>query len=363
MTVGVELGHTLLLEGPAQVKILRGNAECFGAPIRQETWVDLEDHRQEPFLARDRCVFEVKTDVDGSWKVLDESTIPKGWEEAAHVLQRQQGTAVIVGEVDSGKSSLCCFLANMCRQDGLQVAVIDTDVGQADIGPPTTINSSHFREPVLSLQDLKPEVSFFAGDTSPSTITSKLIALTVRLKNSLAKAADVLIVNSDGWIGDPPARRFKENLLDEIKPDIVLGLSREREIDPLLDMIHFTSLRLSRSKYARSRSKDERKSSREAGYRRFLLGSKLARVSQETTSLRLFDQPSQVILQWERKFKGFLAGLLDQDGQLLAIGRIRDISDGKALVETTTAERPRFLEIGNVALSSSYEEMVLGTLH
>lgn len=359
----MEPGHTILLTGPALIRLSGGRAESFGAPIKLDSWIAIPEPRQVPILARDQCVFDIKIERGGSWKLVSESTIPIGWEEAVDVIQRQNGVEVIVGDVDSGKSSLCSFITNMCVQQGLRVGIVDGDVGQADIGPATTISSSHAVKPILSLQDLNPEASFFAGDTSPSSITGKVIQSIVRLKNNVAKDTDVVIVNTDGWIGDPSARRFKEALLHEIQPDLVLGLSREGEIEPLLDMIQFTSLRLSSSPYARTRSKDERKSTRESSYRRFLVGSKLTKINQETTSLRMFDQPEQSILRWDRRFRGFLAGLLDSEDRLLGIGRIRELSDGTAQVETTTTQHPRFLEIGNIELSSAYGEIGYGTLH
>src|SRR5881397_691761 len=225
-----------------------------------------------------------------SWKELLESTIPTGWTEAAHILQRQQGVAAIVGDVDSGKSSLCTFLANMCVQNGLKVGVVDADVGQADIGPPTTISSSLASEPILTLQDLRQETAFFIGDTSPSSVPDKLTRLIVRLKEKLVSSSELVLVNTDGWIGDLPALRFKEELLHETQPDLVLGLSRGSEIDPLLDMVSSASIRLPSSTYARMRSREERKSARETGYRRFLLGSKTMKISQENTKLRMFDR-------------------------------------------------------------------------
>ena len=356
-------GHTILLTGPVQFKLSEGRAHCFGAPINPDTWITVEDLRQDPILATEPATLEIKMGPDGSWKELLESTIPTGWTEAAHILQRQQGVAAIVGDVDSGKSSLCTFLANMCVQNGLKVGVVDADVGQADIGPPTTISSSLASEPILTLQDLRQETAFFIGDTSPSSVPDKLTRLIVRLKEKLVSSSELVLVNTDGWIGDLPALRFKEELLHETQPDLVLGLSRGSEIDPLLDMVSSASIRLPSSTYARMRSREERKNVRETGYRRFLLGSKTMKISQENTKLRMFDRSEQQVLRWDRKLKGFLAGLLDDHQELLGIGRIREMIDGYALVETRTTERPRFLEIGNILLSSKYEEIGYGMLH
>ncbi|HYY92110.1 MAG TPA: Clp1/GlmU family protein, partial [Candidatus Dormibacteraeota bacterium] len=344
------------------IRLSVGMADCLAAPLRLDEWVMVRELRQYPLQIIERCEIQIELEQQSSWMVVDESTVPVGWLEAAHVAKRQLGAIAIVGEANSGKSSLCAFLTNMCVRDGLRVGVVDGDVGQADIGPPTTVSSAKATSPVMSLQELRSEHSFFVGDTSPSSVPEKLIRQLISLKQDLATSTDLLILNTDGWIGDSTAVRFKEELLDRIRPDLVLGLGGN-EIEPLLRMLSSPTLKLSSSHYARARSKDERKNAREAGYRRFLADSKVLSISQENTRLRMFDQPQQSILQWDRRYNGFLTGLLDSDERLLTIGRVRDMHDGTALVETRATEQPRFLEVGNVMVSSSYEETGSWKLH
>ncbi len=363
VTLSLSQGHTLLLTGPARIMLSEGRGDCYGAPIGSDTWIAVEALQQLPFFATDGCVFEIRPESQSSWKEVSESTIPTGWMEGSDVVQRQRGVAVVVGNVDSGKSSLCTFLVNKCIQDGLRVGVVDADVGQADIGPAATISSARVSGPVLSLQELEAECSYFIGDTSPSLVSAKLIRLLVSLARGLVNSVDVTFVNTDGWIGDPAALRFKDELIRAVGASLVLGLGEGKEVDSLLDVVSSTSMRLSSSKYARTRSKEERKRAREAGYRRFLLGASPLSVNQGGTSLRMFDRPEQTLLRWNRAFKGFLAGLLDADERLLGIGRIREISDRDAVVETKATQMPRFLEIGNIALSSKYEETGYGVLH
>jgi len=79
--------------------------------------------------------------------------------------------------------------------------------------------------------------------------------------------------------------------------------------------------------------------------------------------MRLFDQLEQTVFPENRRFRGFVAGLLNQNEELLGIGRINRVDGGRVLVETRTDEMPAILEIGNIALSSKYEEVGYGTLH
>jgi polynucleotide 5'-hydroxyl-kinase GRC3/NOL9 len=362
-TFNLGQGHTLLLKGPASIRAKRGDAECLGAPINSENWTIIEETRQEPIYATDNTILEIRRGSGSSWTVVQESTVPMAWNEAAHVLERQRGVCVIIGEVDSGKSSLCTFLANKCLDETGKVGVVDTDVGQGDIGPPTTISSSVVRAPIIGLHKATAEVSFFVGDTSPSLVPDKVVTLATRLKKRITSSAEIVVVNTDGWLAEFNALRHKQMLLEEIQPDLVIALSRSDEIiDPLLDRVRFASLKLPSSSFARARSKEERKKARDAGYRRFLQGSHKLDVGQETR-VRMFDQLEQTVFLENRRFRGSVVGLLNQNEELLNIGRINRVENGKALVETRMDETPTILEIGSVALSSRYDEVGYSTLH
>ena len=323
----------------------------------------IEESRQEPIFAVDNTLLEIRRDSGSAWSVAGESTVPVAWNEAAQVLQRQRGVCVIIGEVDSGKSSLCTFLANKCLEDTGKVGVVDADVGQADIGPPTTISLSVVQAPIIGLHKAVVEISFFVGDTSPSVVPDKIVRLATRLKEQMTSSADIVLVNTDGWLAEFNAIRHKQRLLEEIQPDLVIALSRSDDIiDPLLDRVKFASLKLPSSSFARVRSKEERKKAREAGYRRFLQGSHKLVVSQETR-VRMFDRLEQTVFPENRRFRGFVSGLLNQSEELLSIGRINQVENGKVIVETRTNETPTVLEIGNIALSPRYDEVGSGTLH
>jgi len=323
----------------------------------------IEESRQEPIFAVDNTLLEIRRDSGSAWSVAGESTVPVAWNEAAQVLQRQRGVCVIIGEVDSGKSSLCTFLANKCLEDTGKVGVVDADVGQADIGPPTTISLSVVQAPIIGLHKAVVEISFFVGDTSPSVVPDKIVRLATRLKEQMTSSADIVLVNTDGWLAEFNAIRYKQRLLEEIQPDLVIALSRSDDIiDPLLDRVKFASLKLPSSSFARVRSKEERKKAREAGYRRFLQGSHKLVVSQETR-VRMFDRLEQTVFPENRRFRGFVSGLLNQSEELLSIGRINQVENGKVIVETRTNETPTVLEIGNIDLSSRYDEVGSGTLH
>src|SRR5437899_9659761 len=254
VALDLEQGHTLLLKGPAWIRAKRGDAQCLGARIQSDDWTMIEGSRQEPIYAVDDTLLEVRRGAGSSWSVVGESTVPVAWNEAAQVLPRQRGVCVIIGEVDSGKSSLCTFLANKCLEDTGKVGVVDADVGQADIGPPTTISSSVVQAPIIGLHKAEAEISFFIGDTSPSFVPHKVVTLATRLKKQMTSSADTVLVNTDGWLTEFNALRHNQLRLEEIQPDVVIALSRSDEvIDPLLERVKLASLKLPSSSFARVR--------------------------------------------------------------------------------------------------------------
>jgi len=355
-TVRLQAGRTLLLEGPASVRLEDGEGSILGAPLFKG-WALVREDRQIPIETSTGAGLEVRLGQEAKYKIIQESTIPTGWREASQIALQSPGTVVILGDVDSGKSTLCAFLANECFRHGLHVSVIDGDIGQADIGPPTTISIAPLKGHVFSLQDLRPEVSLFVGDTSPSSVSEKLSQGLVRLKKS-ATEADALLVNTDGWVRGEDAIRYKVQLLSDIRPDLVLGISSEGELDPLLELQRSTALKLNRSPYARTRSREERKKAREFGYKRFLQNAKRRELRLRDVELRRFDSRQQQLrLDSSADLRGVLAGLLDDDERLLSIGRIEKIRDGLLTMKTALEDTPKIVELGAVVLSPSFEEL------
>jgi len=356
-------GHTLLVEGPCNLKVIGGNVEYLGGKIQLGKQITINSPRQAPFFAVETALIDVESGTGGVFREIGESTIPTSWIEASQIAQQSSTLTVIVGNVDTGKSTLSTFLANQLSKQGLRVAVIDADIGQADIGPPATVSSALVQAPILGLQDLEPERSYFIGDTSPSTVQTKLIKNVVRLRDNTSGRADRILINTDGWVADELAVHYKLELLNQIRPDLVLGLSDSNELDPLLERAKVTSLRIDRSRYAKVRTKGDRKKAREEGYKRFMRGSKILKVDLGRVKVRTFENPVQTVFVNTRDFRGFLTGLLHENDELIAIGRLREVLKRQVSVETRLRDPPAILEVGGVQLSAAYEEVGFGLLH
>jgi len=264
---------------------------------------------------------------------------------------------VILGDVDSGKSTFCTYLANTCLDHKIQPSIIDGDVGQADIGPPTTTSSSTVTRYIFSLQELRPERSHFIGDTSPSSVPDKLVRSISDLIDSLSTEGETTILNTDGWVREDEAVEHKLRLLDSIRPDLVLALSLDHELDHILELQKRSVLRLEASSFSRTRTREERKKAREEGYRRFLKNPKHLDLRLNTIKLRMFNAPKQQRLDQTTSHRGTITGLLNEKGELLSIGRIERIGHGNIRITTSAEATPRIVELGAVILSSRLEEI------
>src|SRR5690606_35645179 len=74
--------------------------------------------------------------------------IPDEWKAAADlILRRQPITAMVLGPVDAGKSSLCRALLASAAREQLKARLIDSDVGQKLVGPPAAVTAADVQTP------------------------------------------------------------------------------------------------------------------------------------------------------------------------------------------------------------------------
>jgi len=164
-------------------------------------------------------------------------------------------------------------------------------------------------------------------------------------------------LNTDGWVKEDEAVEHKRQLLDSLRPDLVLALSLDHELDHILELQNRPTLRLEASSFALTRTREERKKAREEGYRRFLKNPKHLDLRLNTIKLRMFNAPQQQRLDQPTTHRGTITGLLDENGELLSIGRIERIGNGIVRITTSTEETPRTVELGAVVLSTRFDEI------
>ncbi len=341
---------TLIVRGPASLRLSSGKATILGAPLKFDNKIIVRPEKQLPLESFSEVNLELQLGHSGSVSEVEGSTVPRSWRTAVDILEQlKQGLVMVIGGVDVGKSTLCTFLANELFSRGIRTRLIDADIGQADLGPPTTIGQSIATDFFYSLPDLRPETLLFVGHTSPSKVEDKLTNCLIQLINHREQL--LTIINTDGWILDRDAILYKVNLVEATKPDLVIGIAAEQELQPIISSITTRTVDVEVPKVILSRSRSERREIRAYGYRRFLSGGASREMSVEDVRVSL-PKESPPLQEWGlNDLQNLIVGLLDEKGYLLQIGVLLRYHNNFLKIYSRTAGGVREIELGYVRLS------------
>ena len=210
--------------------------------------------------------------------MADRYQLNRDWENLARKVVQPQQIVLVIGATDVGKSTFCRFLIERGVTSGLRVGFVDADVGQSQIGPPTTIglkvvapNDSMER---LEEIDTEPDALYFVGWASPERHLLQCVAGTrLMVDAALKTGADFIVVDTTGYIEGDTAVVLKQHKIELVKPTHLICLHRSRELEAIVvpfesnDTIQTHRLSLHRS--VRSKSDDFRRKYRESSFARY----------------------------------------------------------------------------------------------
>ncbi|CAB3289234.1 GTP-binding protein [Methanocaldococcus lauensis] len=183
---------------------------------------------------------------------------------------------LILGGLNSGKTTLTTFLANELLNLNYRVAIIDCDIGQKSILPPATISLSFPKTNFSNLYELKPYKSYFVGSTTPIQFFGDIVVGTKLLCDYAEDKADVVIVDTTGLITGSGAD-LKRMKIEMIKPDIIIALQKRNELKSILkpfeNKIRIFYLKVYEN--AKSFSREERKEIRAEKWKEYFKTSKI----------------------------------------------------------------------------------------
>ncbi|MGC8667623.1 MAG: Clp1/GlmU family protein [Chthonomonadales bacterium] len=154
------------------------------------------------------------------------------WQAAAEAVAQAQGTVLILGDLDVGKTAFLRLAANIAVKSGRSVAILDADLGQSEIGPPTCLGWATPTQEFDSLLDLRPAGLAFVGSTSPrGRLAEYMVALDAALQGVKAAEPDVVFVDTMGFVHGPGALRLRHAEMQMLRPDHVVVLERAGECE------------------------------------------------------------------------------------------------------------------------------------
>lgn len=270
---------------------------------------------------------------------------------------REKRTVLLVGGLDTGKTTLSLMLLRAAVEAGRPSAFLDADVGQKSVGPPATVTMKMVR----TAADLEPEVLgmpdglSFVGSTSPQGHLLQVVTGVANLaRRGRDGGAEFLVVDSSGLVSGIYGQILKYHKVEMLQPDLVVGLQRGEELQPLLGVIqrffHSEVVPLGVHPGVVPTTVEQRAENREAAMRRYFSGE-LHRWRVKPTVF----MPALPPLFDPGALDRMLVGLSDGEGAYLGGGYLEHGADeGVLRLVSPVAEGPKALRLGSVRLDENY---------
>jgi polynucleotide 5'-hydroxyl-kinase GRC3/NOL9 len=271
---------------------------------------------------------------------------------------RHARTALFIGGLDAGKSTLARATAAYALRVGRTVAYLDADVAQKTVGPPATVGMKHIREPDdLTLERMaEADALGFVGSTSPQDHLVPLVGALQRLRErARGEGADLVIVDTGGEVSGIRGQLVKYYKVDMLEPDLVVGLQRGEELEPILGVVdRFFGIETMTAPVHPDvvlTSVEQRMEQREHAMRRYFERAPLQRFRVRPTVFMPTLPPFFEVETLDR----LLVGLSDGAGGFTGLGLLEHVpEDGGLRLVTPVAEPPKALRLGSVRLEDSY---------
>lgn len=270
---------------------------------------------------------------------------------------REAHTVLFIGALDSGKSTLARATAAHALRLGRTVAYLDADVAQKTVGPPATVGLKHIREPDdLTLERMATADSLgFVGSTSPEDHLLPMVGALSRLRvRANEEGSDLVVVDTSGMVSGIWGQLVKYYKVDLLEPDLVVGLQRGQELDPILGVVErffgVEVVALPVHPNVVSTSAEQRMEQRERAMARYF-GDELQRFRVKPTVFMPTLPPLFDLVQLDR----LLVGLSDGKGGFTGLGYLEFVPEDQGLrLITPVAAPPKALRLGSVRLEEQF---------
>ncbi len=243
-------------------------------------------------------------------------------------VDRWAGVVMLVGDTDSGKSSLARRMWPAIVSSHRRPAFLDADMGQGIIGPPTAQSLALFSPAHPdSFPPRGKRVRYFVGSITPRKhMLDTLVGLSLLVREALSRS-DLILVDTTGFVSPKQGGIYLKGAKMEIlRPSLVVILEREREISTMLEpweALGISMVSLPVSPDVRVRSLEERRERRRFRLRRYFRNSRRFHLKAGIPAIGHGNLEA-----------GRLLGLLDHEGFLLSLAVCEDSG------ETITVSSP-----------------------
>ncbi|ARM75691.1 Clp1/GlmU family protein [Acidianus manzaensis] len=334
----IQKGYDYIFKGPCNVRKIKGKILIKGIEIEDQ--INLDDY----FSIVPIEDSEIQTNCQPIDKIQH-----LGWEELILNISNTQGTILLLGDTDSGKTYFSTIAKNLVNSVN-----IDADVGQSTYFLPTFISSSN------------SYLEFF-GSISPSTNFRLHAQLTTKMFEKIK--SKITIIDTDGWITGFKAFQHKLELIYCIDPDYIITFN-EKIINFFPENIKKKIILVKRAPIFLEKNRIKRILYRKLKYVNYFKDSKEFKIEYEA----LFGKriAENLILSWnetlqispeepcygyyiyKEDLKGLLLGLT-LHGKVIGAGFIKNINDEYITISTPVDQFTGIIP-SNISLNDNFED-------
>jgi len=260
----------------------------------------------------------------------------------------RSGMAMLMGSVDTGKTTLALQSARLAIGAGRTVALVDADVGNSTVGPPACVGLKVLR----TLEDIDnvhtPDRLHFVGTITPARLVLQQVVATVAMVDKARALADLVILDTTAVVSGVAGETLKYHKAELCRPDKVVALQRGGEMEPVVGMLRrFLGLEVTVAPTDPNLiplSPDERAQRRTDAFAR-ALAPPLERWKVRPT---VFAPTLPMGLNLGR-LDEVLVGVQDEGGGCLGLGILGNEEDGLRVM-TNTGEGMKGLRLGSMRI-------------
>jgi polynucleotide 5'-kinase involved in rRNA processing len=256
--------------------------------------------------------------------------------------------AMLMGGVDTGKTTLGILAARMALNEGRSVAYVDADVSNTSVGPPACVGLKVLRR-VEDLDDLATaDYLHFVGTITASRLVLQQVVATAAVTDRARELADLVIIDTTAVVSGVAGETLKYHKTELCRPDKVVALQRGGEMEPVAGMLRrFLDVDITIAPSDPNVipvSPDERASRRQLAFSKALVPP-LERWKVRPT---VFAPTLPIGLNLDR-LDHVLVGVQDEGGGCLGLGILTHDEETLRVI-TTVGEGMRGLRLGSMRL-------------
>ncbi len=256
------------------------------------------------------------------------------------MLDPQNRLIMFIGGADTGKTTLVECIADITSRQ-TTTAIVDLDMGQSHIGPPTTIAWGRINRGFKNWEDIHVEDFYFTGTITPSgNLVPVLVGAGLIMERAM-KSCDKVIIDTTGLISGQSGRILKQYKIDLLSPDIIISLERSWELqdilEPFINHSHINIYRIPVSSKVNTKGAQMRSRFRFEKFRSYFRDAPVLSIPYDDKGVRFTGEPQRLVVS---ELKDRLISFRDDKNRDIALGIIKgiDTKEGTLLVRTPLRE-------------------------